>query len=146
MKYCVWSVGHLIQYDRISNSNVEKLIKYTGQKRSRNGTGKRDSVHTPVTTPGGHNFHTTPRGRRDSNHTNNGNRSHELPSLELDHEPPIELSKVDDFSDMKNIKNYIFNYSNLVDDLDEEKVSKRLDNLSKYSVWKMKKWVANFQR
>jgi len=145
VKYCVWSVGHLIQYDRISNPNVEKLIKYTSQKRSRNATGKRDSVHTPVTTPGGQNFHTTPRGRRDSNHTNKGDRSHELPSLELDHEP-IELAKIDDFSDMKNIKNYMFNYSNLLDDLDEEKVSKRLDNLSKYSVWKMKKWVTNFQR
>jgi len=99
-------------------------------------TGKRDSFHTPVTTPG---------GRRDSNHTNNGNRSHGLPSLELDNEP-IELPKVEDFSDMKNIKNYMFNYSNLLDDLDEEKVSKRLDNLSKYSVWKMKKWVTNYQR
>jgi len=109
------------------------------QKRNKNG--KRDSIQTPQAKD----YSTTPRGRRDSGQTSNGGRLHDLPSLELDTEG-IEISKNDDFLGMKNLKEYMFNYANLLDDLDEEKVSKRLDNLSKFSVWKMKKWVAQNQR
>ena len=66
-----------------------------------------------------------------------------LPSLELDFEM---MGLNDNFSDFKNLREYLFNTGNFLEDFDEARISKRLENLSKFCVWKMKKWKTKDQR
>jgi len=58
----------------------------------------------------------------------------------------VGLPQNEDFKDFKNIREYLFNTSNFLEDFEEIRVSKRLENLYKFCAWKLKKWKNKDQR
>lgn len=67
-----------------------------------------------------------------------------MPSLELDFE--MVGLKNEDFVDFMNLREYLFNTNNFLEDFDDTRIAKRLDNLYKYLDWKMKRWKIKDQR
>ena len=69
----------------------------------------------------------------------------ELTSLEFDTRE-METQPAVILNEKKYAREYYYMGYSLLEDLDEVKTSKRKDNMYKFSVWKMKKWVVDNKR
>ena len=65
-----------------------------------------------------------------------------MSSIESDN----EKVESEGFSNLRTLQEFFYTTLNYMGDFDDSKINKRLENLKKYSVYKMKKWVSRVQR
>lgn len=85
------------------------------------------------------------RKQHDFDSTSKPEKLNLAPSLDLDNET-MEMIHHEEFTDVKNLREYVYNAYCFLEDFEENKLAKKMDNLHKYNVWKMKKWVTKYKR
>lgn len=141
IKYTMAQMGHLLHYNRLANPHVEQFYAKDSRKRLESN---------PILSPSG--CHA--RGRRSSSQiftTFSTALDINLASIDLDAEKNVssqaeEVKANDELFQGSNLMRYFYNTQSFLDDFEESVIGRRKEQLGKYCVWKMKKWVTKYKK